>query len=198
MGRRAVFLDRDGTIHEERDFLSDPAQLVLLPGATAGLRRLAGAGFALIVVTNQSGVARGYFTEDDVRRVNRALSEMLAAEGVTIDAYYHCPHYPQGTVAEYSFVCDCRKPAPGLILKAAKDADIDLVRSYMVGDHARDMAAGRAAGTRTVLVLTGYGCKSQSEVLGQALADHIADDLADAAEWIAGDSQASGDRRGNI
>jgi len=190
--RRAVFLDRDGTIHEERDFLSDPALLRLERGAAAGLRRLEEAGFALIVITNQSGVARGYHTEDDVRRVNAALSEMLAAEGVHIESYYHCPHHPEGAVPKYSFVCDCRKPAPGLILQAAKDADIDIGASYMVGDFTRDVKAGRAAGVRTVLVRTGYGRKSESEVIGQGLADYIADDLADAAEWIIRDSGITG------
>lgn len=192
MPARAVFLDRDGTINVEKDFLSDPADLELENGSAEGLRLLHDAGFVLVVVTNQSGVARGYYSEEDIARVNEALASMLEAEGAKLERFYHCPHHPEGTVARYARRCDCRKPAPGLLLRAAGELGIDLEGSYMVGDYTRDLEAGRAAGVKTVLVRTGYGARSVEEVRERGLADHVSGDLLEAARWILDDSSRTG------
>lgn len=150
--RPAVFLDRDGTVIEEVGYLGDPDGVEILPGIPQALRKLSEAGFALVLVTNQAGVARGYFTDADVRAVNGRTAELLEAEGVTLDGMYHCPHHP-----DISGPCDCRKPAPGMLLEAAKEHSLDLQRSWMVGDHPSDAGAGRAAGARPVMVRTGHG-----------------------------------------
>jgi D-glycero-D-manno-heptose 1,7-bisphosphate phosphatase len=150
--RPAAFLDRDGTIIEEREYLSDPAGVVLLPGAAAGLRRLAAAGYALVVVTNQSGIARGYFTEAAFRAVQRRLADLLAAEGVMLDGVFHCPHHPELTGA-----CDCRKPALGMYRAAAARLGLDLRAAIYVGDRAADVTPAIALGGRGFLVRTGYG-----------------------------------------
>lgn len=192
MSRRAIFLDRDGTVNVEVDFLSDPDDVRLEEGAGKALRLLGEAGFALIVVTNQSGVARGYHGEDDVRAVNHRIEELLKEEGVAIEGFYHCPHHPEGTVERFARVCDCRKPAPGLLLKAAGDLGVDMKASYIIGDSARDLEAGRRAGVGTVLVRTGYGARAEAGVLEEQLADFIADDILAAAEWIVSRGSSGG------
>ena len=191
MPQRAVFLDRDGTINREASFLGRPSQLELEPAAPEGLKILQDAGFELIVVSNQSGVARGYFDEDAVKRVNKTLSRRLAKEGVRLERFYFCPHHPEGVVPEHARYCHCRKPQPGLLLKAAAEVGIDLKSSYSVGDSLRDLEAGRAAGTKAVLVMTGFGQEASREARPGA-ADYIARDLADAARWIVNDSGAAG------
>jgi D-glycero-D-manno-heptose 1,7-bisphosphate phosphatase len=143
--RRAIFLDRDGTIIRDAHFLARPDQIELMPGAVEGLRALSGAGFRLIVVSNQSGIARGYFKVEDLQAVERALDALLRREGVIIDAWYYCPHLDEG--------CDCRKPRPGMLLRAARDLGVDLGASYMVGDGERDVEAGRAAGVKRAFLL---------------------------------------------
>lgn len=150
--RPAVFLDRDGTVIDEVGHLGEPDRVVLLPGVPKALRRLSEAGYALVVVTNQAGVARGYFTEDDVGAVNERTASLLEEEGVALDGCYHCPHHPDFTGA-----CDCRKPLPGMLLRAADDLELDLSRSWMVGDHPSDAEAGAAAGARPIMVRTGHG-----------------------------------------
>lgn len=149
---RAVFLDRDGTLIRDRQYDFRPDALELVPGAGPALRRLRAAGFRLVVVTNQSGVARGYFDEAAVRAVHRRLAALLAVAGAPLDACYYCPHHPAGPVSRYAVDCACRKPRPGLLLGAAADLAIDLARSWMVGDIWDDCRAGAAAGCRTVLV----------------------------------------------
>jgi histidinol-phosphate phosphatase family protein len=149
----AVFLDRDGTIIRDAEYLADPRGIELLPGAAEGLARLAGAGFRLVVVTNQSGVARGLFPESAIDDVNRELARILALRGVEVAGWYHCPHLPEAPVAAYARECQCRKPAPGLILRAAGELSIDLARSYAVGDRPRDVEAGRRAGVRGTVLL---------------------------------------------
>ncbi|HEX8861838.1 MAG TPA: HAD family hydrolase [Actinomycetes bacterium] len=153
--RRAVFLDRDGTLVEEVPYLHDPALVRLVPGASGALRRLAAAGFALVVVTNQAGVARGYYGEDAVGRVHRRLRELLAAGGVALDGIWYCPHHPDGAVAELARACRCRKPGPGMLEAAAAELGIDLGASYLVGNDAGDVGAGRAAGVTPLFVTTG-------------------------------------------
>jgi len=184
MGRPAVFLDRDGTIIREVDYLRRVEDLRLLPHAADAIRRLNQARMPVIVTTNQSGIARGILTEDDLATINDVLRKRLAARGAHIDAIHFCPHHPEIGRPPYRRRCRCRKPAPGMLLRAARELDLDLQRSFAVGDSARDLRAGRAAGCRTILVLTGYGRKTRSEATGPLPADYIARDLGDAADWI--------------
>jgi D-glycero-D-manno-heptose 1,7-bisphosphate phosphatase len=157
MPREAVFLDRDGTLIEEVNYLSSPEQVRLIPGATEAVRRLNETDTLVVVVTNQAGVARGYFPESRVAEVHAHLSALLAERGARIDAYYHCPHHPTEGVGAYRMSCDCRKPQPGLLFTAARELGIDLSRSWMIGDKFCDARAGEAAGCRTLLVRTGHG-----------------------------------------
>jgi len=152
-GRPAVFLDRDGTIVVERYYLADPAGVELVPGAGAALRSLAEAGYALVVVTNQSGIARGLYGEQDFRAVQRRIEEALEREGVRLDGVYHCPHHP-----DYTGPCECRKPAAGLYRRAARDLGLDLSRSVCIGDRLKDVLPARELGcAAAILVRTGYG-----------------------------------------
>ncbi len=185
MKRPAVFLDRDGTLIREREYLSDPEQVEILPGTAAGLRRLQGAGYWLIVTSNQSGVARGYFSEQAVRAVHDRLQSLLTAEQVPLDAIYYCPHFQQGAVSAYARQCDCRKPKPGMLLAAAAERDIDWENSWVVGDKMLDLEFGRSNGLRTVLVLTGYGNKTSASGFPPGLEpDAVAADLSAAADAI--------------
>ena len=183
--RPAVFVDRDGTLIREAGYLKDPDGVELLAGAVAGLAALRAAGYALVVTSNQSGVARGYFSEDTVRQVNGRMRELLASQNADVDAVYYCPHYPQGSVPEYTRACDCRKPAPGMILTAAKELKLDLEHSWVVGDKDADITFGKNAGLKAVLVLTGYGTQTQSAGFksGQE-PDVVSPDLAAAAQAI--------------
>jgi D-glycero-D-manno-heptose 1,7-bisphosphate phosphatase len=152
-GRRAVFLDRDGTLVYPRHYPSHPSHLQLYEGLDLELRRLQTAGgFQLIVITNQSGLARGYFTEADLARLHQHLRGHLEAFAVTLDGIYYCPHHVEGTVPHLAVPCACRKPAPGMVLQAAREHNLDLSRSWFVGDILDDVEAGSRAGTRTVLV----------------------------------------------
>jgi len=181
--RPAVFLDRDGTLIEERGYLSKLEDIALFADTPAALRRLRDAGFALVVVTNQAGIARGYFDEAFVQKAHRYLGEMLAAEGIVIDGYYYCPHHPGGLVPEYSRVCRCRKPAPGMVEHAARDLDLDVDRSFVVGDKWLDVELATNAGARGILVRTGYGAgDEQRPELSKAIA--IVDTILDAANEI--------------
>lgn len=153
MKEPAIFLDRDGTLIEEVGYPTRPEQIRILAGVGGALRRLADAGYRLIVVTNQSAIARGLLTEDDLNRFHQALDEQLELLGARVDAYYACPHHPDPTEAtrpELVVECDCRKPKPGLLLQAAEDLGLDLAISWMVGDTWRDIGAGQAAGVRTI------------------------------------------------
>ena len=180
----AVLLDRDGTIVREIEYLARPEQLELLPGAVEGMRRLRAAGYRLAIVTNQAGVARGYYTERDVRAVHARLREMLGAQGVDVDAVYYCPHHP-GVPGPYRRDCPCRKPGTGMYERAARELGLDLARSVVVGDKVTDLLPGIRLGCRTVLVRTGYGQSllEQGALEGVAV-DYVADDLLDAADWI--------------
>lgn len=184
--RRAVFMDRDGTVADEVGYVNHASRLRLLPGSAAALRRVREAGLLCVVVTNQSGVARDYFEETVVNQANERFRELLAAEGASVDAIYYCPHHPREGVPPYRRDCDCRKPRPGMLLRAAADLDIDLSRSYMVGDGVVDVGAGRAAGATTVLVLTGYGRGHLEHRRHRWTVepDHIAEDLGAAVDWI--------------
>ena len=153
--RPAVFLDRDGTLVEEVPYLHDPARVVLLGGAGA-LAALAAAGYALVVVTNQAGVARGLYDEAAVEAVHRRLADLLAGAGVRLDAVLHCPHHPEGTVPGYARPCRCRKPGPGMLEAAAERLGLDLAASFMVGNHPTDVDAAVAAGVTPLYVTTGH------------------------------------------
>ena len=152
--RKAVFLDRDGTLTEPRHYPTHPDDLVLQPAIGTPLLALQRAGFALVLVTNQSGVARGFFTVNALDAMHERVGALLAPHGVRLDGIYACPHHPDGTVTGYCRACPCRKPSPGMLHQAARDLDLDLTRSWMVGDSPCDIAAGRAAGTHTALVGT--------------------------------------------
>lgn len=181
MGKRAVFLDRDGTIIEESGYLSDPDGVTLLPGAADAIRRLAGAGFMIVVVTNQSGIARGYYGEQELDKVHNRLDAVLAEKGAKVDAYYHCPHHPDFGGGQ----CGCRKPATGMALLAASEHGIDLASSYFVGDKSSDVGLGINAGGTPLLVLTGYGAEERVQLEARGM-DRILvfDGLAEAADWI--------------
>jgi D-glycero-D-manno-heptose 1,7-bisphosphate phosphatase len=149
---RAVFLDRDGTLVHARHYPSLPADLILYDGIGPRLRRLREIGFKLIVVTNQSGIARGYFTEQDLAAMHDHLSRELGRSGVSVDGFYHCPHHPDGAIEHLAIACECRKPQPGMILRAAADHAIQPEWSWFVGDILDDIQAGNTAGCGTVLV----------------------------------------------
>ena len=154
---RAVFLDRDGTLVEEVPYLHRPEQVALLPGAAAAMRALADAGFALVVVTNQAGVARGHYGEAAVAATHRRLAELLAAEDVALDGIWYCPHHPEGQVPAYARACPGRKPRPGMLHAAAAALALDLGRSWLIGNHPDDAAAAQAAGATPLFVTTGDG-----------------------------------------
>ena len=180
---RAAFLDRDGTINlTKQTYITRAADLDLIPGAAAGIRLLRQAGFKTVLATNQSAVARGLLTPEDLESIHRRLAELLEAEGTGLDATYCCPHYESGSVPEFSVRCACRKPLPGMLHDAAREHGIALAESVFIGDAVRDLRAGRAAGTRTVLVLTGIG-KRSLQAAPPDLIDHTADDLEAAARW---------------
>jgi D-glycero-D-manno-heptose 1,7-bisphosphate phosphatase len=162
--RRAVFIDRDGTINEEKEYLYRPEAFEFIPGVPEAIRILGEAGFLVVVVTNQSGVARGYYGEDDVRSLHRYMDELLLTAGAKVDAYYFCPHHPVNGVGEYRIECRCRKPMPGMLLQAVFDLGIDLSASWMIGDKLADVEAGIAAGCRSAMVLTGYGTEEQTNL----------------------------------
>jgi D-glycero-D-manno-heptose 1,7-bisphosphate phosphatase len=174
-----VFLDRDGTINREVHHLSDPDQLELLPGAAEGLRKLCEAGCVLIVVSNQSPIGRGMFTEDRLREIHARLGEMLAAEGVKVSGWYWCPHAPWDN-------CDCRKPAPGLFLRARNERGVILEKSWIVGDRLSDLKGGRQVGARAILVATGYGQEEHALPESAGCVDYFVPTLREAADVILG------------
>jgi D-glycero-D-manno-heptose 1,7-bisphosphate phosphatase len=171
---RYILLDRDGTIIVERNYLSTAAGGELLPGAIDGLRRLQGLGFGLIVITNQSGIGRGMLTEATLEEIHTELRRQLAAGGVRIDAFYHCPHVPEDA-------CECRKPKPLLVFRAASDFGFDPRHSFVIGDKPADIELGKNCGAGTILVRTGYGREFEAAGL---IADYTADDLKEAAGYI--------------
>lgn len=164
-GGKVVFLDRDGTMNTEVHYLYRPEDLVLIPGTAEAVKQLNDAGFTVIVVTNQAGVARGYFTEDDVRTLHRYMNGVLGRHGAHVDAFYYCPHHPEHGVGVYKKECKCRKPGTGMFEAAEKELDmpIDRAHSWMIGDKLIDTEAGHNFGIRSILVGTGYGEKIRNE-----------------------------------
>jgi len=175
VSRRFVLIDRDGTLNVEKHYLSDPDQLELYPGAGAAVARLNRLGFGVVVVTNQSGIARGYFDLDRLAAIHRRLADLLAAEGARLDGIYLCPHGPDD-------ICLCRKPLPGMVEQAVAEHGFDPARAIMIGDKEVDVELGRAVGAQTVLVRTGHGAAA----VATTKADHVVDDLAAAVALIAG------------
>jgi len=182
--KRAVFLDRDGTLIEEAGYLDRLERLAFFPYSVDAVRALNRGGFAVVVITNQAGIARGIVSEAFVSEAHRYIATRIEAGGARIDGFYYCPHYREGTVAEYVRACDCRKPEPGMLRRAATDLDLDLARSFVVGDRWHDIAAGRAVGARGVLVRTGIGRTEEGAPHPGSAADAVADTLIDAAAWI--------------
>lgn len=185
-GDPAVFIDRDGTLTEEVGYVNHPARLRLLPRSAEAVRRLNAAGVRAVLATNQSGVARGYFSEATLHAVQEALLGQLKREGAHLDGLYLCLHHPSEGEPPYRAECDCRKPKPGLLHRAASDLGVDLARSWVIGDKISDVLTGRRAGTGGVLVLTGYGLGEWEYRRAEwpATPDHVAADLLDAVEWI--------------
>jgi D-glycero-D-manno-heptose 1,7-bisphosphate phosphatase len=174
---KAFFIDRDGVIVVETDYLGHPDDVEIIPGVAEALKAIKAAGFLAIIVSNQSGVARGYYSESDVELVNHRIVEVLAEQGAVIDAFYHCPHHPK-----FSGDCDCRKPEPGMLLTAAEDHQIDPAKSYMIGDKISDVEAGRNAGcAESVLIKTGHGI---NEATGDLKGITVADDFAAAVKKL--------------
>jgi D-glycero-D-manno-heptose 1,7-bisphosphate phosphatase len=182
--RRAVFLDRDGTMIEDVGYLDSVDRVAFYPWTVDAIRMCNRAGLAVVVVTNQSGIARGMFPETLVGETHRALDARLSAGGARVDAYYYCPHHPDGSVAAYARRCDCRKPGRGMIDQAARDLDLDPERSFVVGDRWGDVQLGRAVGARSILVRTGTGAEEEMRPPTGASADAVVDNLAAAVGWI--------------
>lgn len=178
---RALFLDRDGTLVHRYHYPSRPEHLRLYDAIAEPLAALRRAGFRLVVVTNQSGIARGYFTEADLDHMHAHLRSSFAAQGVELDAIYHCPHHPDGVVEGLGVRCDCRKPAPGMALRAARELSLDLSRSWFVGDILDDIESGARAGCRTVLIDLGTESEPQSALRRP---DFVARDTAHALAII--------------
>ena len=169
MANRAVFLDRDGTMAKDVHYCRRPEDFELLPGTAKSVKLLSDHGFKVIVVTNQSGIGRGYFTEETLSLIHEKMKQDLAREDAFVDAIYYCPHHPDDN-------CDCRKPKPALVLQAARDYDVDLSRSFVIGDLPMDIGLGRAVGAKTILI--------SQEKSSELMPDHVAANLYQAAKWI--------------
>lgn len=186
MGTRvAAFLDRDGTINEEVDFLRRPDQLRLIPGAAAAIRALNDRGIITCVISNQSGIARGFLTEEDLVPIHAELRRELGRAGARVDRIYYCPHHPTEGKPPYNIACGCRKPATGMLERGIGEMDIDPRRSFVVGDRIVDVQAGRALGATTILVLTGYGRTALEECRSQnVVPDRTAPSIVEAVDYI--------------
>lgn len=189
MSARAVFLDKDGTLIENHPFDRGPQHIEWMPGTVEGLRLLHRFGYALIVVSNQGGVAHGWFTIENLLQEQIALRAELASFEVPLTGFYYCPHHPDGTVPSFSVECCCRKPKPGLIIQAAGELQIDPTQSWMIGDILHDVEAGHGAGCRTILLTNGN--ETEWNLLPSRWPDFIADDLWEAAQLITNNDLAS-------
>lgn len=186
MKKPAVFIDRDGTINEQRGYINHLSRFELLPGVIDAVKLLNKNNFFAIIVTNQSGVAFGYYPVTLVHRVHQLMTQSLEREGATIDGIFYCPHHPKGTVPEFTADCDCRKPKTGLVNQALKAFDIDMSNSYVVGDRYVDIELAIRLNLRGVLVKTGYGLGEMEYIIPEMplKPNHVAEDLLDAVKWI--------------
>ncbi len=194
--RVAVFLDRDGTINEQMGYINHISRFVLLPGVGRAIRQLNENGLPVVVVTNQSGLARGYFPEELLVQVHEKMTRQLAEQGAHLDGLYICPHHPEAKEEKYRQACTCRKPGTGLLEQAAEELNLDLENSFMVGDRWSDLKCGAAVGATPVLVLTGYG-RGDHAYIGphqQVQPAMVAEDLEQAVQWIV--QQARGGKAG--
>ncbi len=185
----AVFLDRDGTINEEVGYLDSLDKLKIIPCAYEAIRLINESGMKAVVISNQAGVARGLFTEDLVKIINEHLQTALRQKGAYINNFYYCPHHPTEGLEPYRQVCECRKPAPGMLLQAAQDLNIDLTKSYLVGDRFNDMEAAKIVGVKGILVKTGFGQgllqdDGPDKATPRNIPDFIATDILEAVKWI--------------
>ena len=180
----AVFLDRDGTLIEDVGYLDTLSRMTFYPWTVDAVRMLNRAGLAVVVVTNQSGIARGLFEDTFVGETHREMDARFEAGGARIDAYYYCPHHPDGRVAVYARPCECRKPGRGMIDRASADLGLDPVHSFVVGDTWTDVGLGRAVGARSILVRTGVGAEQEAAPIEGVKADAVVDNLAAAVSWI--------------
>ena len=188
----AIFLDRDGTINEEMGYINHPDRFIIFPFVAQSIKIFNDLGYAVIVVTNQSGVARGYFPEKLVTELHQRMMQMIADGGAKIDAVYYCPHHPSEGSVEYRINCECRKPKPGMIVQAQKDLNLDLSGSYMIGDRYKDVEFAKKIGVRAGMVMTGYG-RGEYEYQRDTWKYHpdlIGKDLLDLAEKIRARKQA--------
>lgn len=185
MKKSAVFFDRDGTINVDMGYPSDYSQIEIYPRSYEAVRRLNSAGLPVIVLTNQSGVGRGLLTEENLRIIHEKMRASFQLENARLDAFYYCPHYELSNIPRYRLNCDCRKPNPGLALRAAADFSLDLTRSYMVGDKVEDIILALNIKASPVLVLTGYGRDSLVKLAALGVEPaHVAEDILGAAVWI--------------
>jgi D-glycero-D-manno-heptose 1,7-bisphosphate phosphatase len=171
--RNAIFLDRDGTINIEKNYLYKIEDWEWIPGAIEAICSFRGAGYAVVIVTNQAGIARGFYSEEDLLRLNKFISEQLAAYGTRIDAFYHCPHHP-----EFTGECECRKPKAGMLLRAAEELNLDLTQSWMIGDQITDIQAAEAAGVKSLMVRAGYGAGDSIKIPSATLIFPAISDMA--------------------
>jgi D,D-heptose 1,7-bisphosphate phosphatase len=179
---KAIFLDKDGTLLFNIPYNVDPELMILLDDVVEGLKKLQHKGFMLVVVSNQSGVALGYFEESELEVVKQKTEDLFLEHGLFLSGFYYCPHHPEGNVEEYSYPCNCRKPAPGMILRAAEELDIDLSQSWMAGDILNDVEAGNRAGCRTVIIDNGN--ETEWEINEKRVPDLIAKNINEAADLI--------------
>jgi D-glycero-D-manno-heptose 1,7-bisphosphate phosphatase len=191
----AVFLDRDGTINEQMGYINHLSRFIMLPDAANAIKRLNAAGIPVVVVTNQSGLARGYFPESLLGEVHQKMEQKLADEGAHVDGIYICPHHPEAKEEKFRENCNCRKPKNGLFLQAAADLQLDLSKSYVVGDRWSDLKAAAQCQAKGILVLTGYG-RGDYEFIGpnqETQPHYVAENLQDAVTWILEDLGQNGD-----
>lgn len=185
MKNKAFFLDRDGTINEDRGYISDKNEIYIYPRSIEALKLIKSKGYLIIIVTNQAGVAMGYLTENKLKEINDHIINLLTMDGVDVDAFYYCPYHPEHGNKKYKRKSFLRKPEPGMLIKAAQDFKINLNESFMIGDKISDIEAGKKAGCKTVLVKTGFGKKSLKDLKFIDLKpDYISDDLYEAVERI--------------
>lgn len=179
-----VFLDRDGTLIEEVGYLSHLDRIALYPWSIESVKLLNRAGFKVVVVTNQAGVARGLFDEDFIDEAHRFLDQKFGDGGAMIDKFYYCPHHPEASVEAYRCECDCRKPKAGMLWKAAQELQLELSHSFVIGDRLSDLRLGPAVGAKSVLVRTGYGETTARELTDDVEVDYTAPELMTAVAWI--------------
>ncbi len=184
--KKAVFLDRDGTINIDSGYINSPELFQFIPGSIQAIRRLKKAGFLIIIVTNQAGIAKGIIKEENIESLNSAFMELLKKNGAGCDGYYFCPHHHEGSIEKYRKKCGCRKPEPGMLLRAASEHGVDLNSSFFVGDKVSDILAADNAGVKPLLVMTGYGRTEfeNSPLICASTASVAVYDLYDAAGWI--------------